>query len=58
MIVDGLLVGVREDVPGLGDQPEGVIGIREAIPMRVQQESESAVLSRDDFEVLSVLCEL
>ncbi|KAM1121120.1 hypothetical protein PS2_002808 [Malus domestica] len=35
-----------------------MIGVREAIPVGVQQESESAVLSRDDFEVLSVLGEL
>ncbi|KAM1013339.1 hypothetical protein EV1_042925 [Malus domestica] len=56
VVVHGLLGGVKDDVPGLGDQPEGII--REAIPMGVQQKSESTVLSRDDFEVLSVLGEL
>ncbi|KAM0956356.1 hypothetical protein ACFX2A_025145 [Malus domestica] len=48
----------KEDVPGLGDQPKGIISVREAIPVGVQQNSESTVLSRDDFEVLSVLGEL
>lgn len=58
VVIEGLLGRVREDVPGLGDEPEGVIGVREAVPVRVEQESESAVLSRNEFEVLCVVGEL
>lgn len=58
LVEERLLGGVRENVPGLGNKPESMIGVGKVVPVRVEKESESAVLSRDEFEVLSVVSEL
>lgn len=52
-IVQCLPRRVREDVPGVGDEAEGLIGVRETVAARVEEDGEAAVLSGDELGVVS-----
>jgi hypothetical protein len=54
----GFLGGVGENGPGVGDEPEGLIGESEAVPFRTEEDGEPAELSSDELEALSRLDEL
>lgn len=52
-IVQCLPRGIGEDVPGVGDEPEGLIGVGEPVPAGVEEDGEPAVLSGDELGVVS-----
>lgn len=52
-IVQCLPRRIGEDVPRVGDEPEGLIGVRKPVPARVEEHGEPAVLSGDELGVVS-----
>ena len=54
----GFLGRMGEDGPGVGDEPEGLIGEYKAVPLRAEEDGEPAELSGDELEALSRLYEL
>ncbi|QHO28608.1 uncharacterized protein DS421_7g218170 [Arachis hypogaea] len=58
LVVVGLLDWVREHRPGVGNELKGVVGVRKAALVRVEEESEAAVVALDEVEVVGAAVHL
>ncbi|PKI63376.1 hypothetical protein CRG98_016264 [Punica granatum] len=58
VVIKCLLVGVGEDVPGLGDEPEGLIREGEVVALGVEEEGKAPVVVGDELDALGEVAEL
>lgn len=58
VVIECLVVGVGEDVPGLGDEIEGLISERKVVALGVQEEGEAPVVVSDELYALGQVAEL